>query len=140
MIAIIRITGGVGKDRHIVETLEGLKLGRKYSCTLISEDKTSLGMLKKVENFVAYGEIDDKTLMDLVRERAKIFGKKNEKPKNPDKIAAELSSGKTLKECGLKPFFGLHPPRGGINTKLHFPKGVIGNHGKEINKLIAKML
>ena len=46
---------------------------------------------------------------------------------------------KTLDGSGIKPFFRLHPPRGGINTKYHFPKGVLGEN-KEINKLILRML
>ena len=48
---------------------------------------------------------------------------------------------KKLKEIGLKPFFRLHPPRGGLkSSKKQFPRGVLGNHKQEINKLIEKML
>jgi len=51
-----------------------------------------------------------------------------------------------LKERGkkvdgeLKPFFRLHPPRGGLkNSKEPFPKGVLG-YNKEINELVERML
>ena len=49
-------------------------------------------------------------------------------------------AGKNPEELGMKPWFGLHPARGGIKSKVHYPKGVLGYHGKDINKLIMKML
>jgi large subunit ribosomal protein L30 len=42
----------------------------------------------------------------------------------------------------IKPFFRLHPPRGGIDSAKHFgiKKGVLGNNKESINKLIERML
>lgn len=117
MICIIRIKGQVGIKTTVVQTLNRLRLRKKYSCVVIKLTKEKIGMLKKIRNFVAYGEIDDATYKELVKKR----GKKDE-------------------EGNLKPFFRLHPPRGGIKSKLHFPKGALGDHGKDINKLIKKML
>ena len=45
-----------------------------------------------------------------------------------------------VEELNMKPFFRLHPPRGGINAKIHFPKGVLGNNKEKINDLIKRML
>jgi large subunit ribosomal protein L30 len=119
MIAIIRIKGEVGLRKEIKETLDRLRLGRKYACVVIENPEPSqLGMLKKVKDFVAFGEIDEDTYKELVEKR----GKKVE--------------GK------LKPFFRLHPPRKGIESKKHFGvgKGVLGDNGKKINDLIRRML
>ena len=57
------------------------------------------------------------------------------------KTAEELEK-KNLNELGLKPFFSLHPPRGGIESKKHFGvgKGVLGDNKKAINKLLERML
>ncbi len=45
---------------------------------------------------------------------------------------------------GLKPFFRLSPPIGGFERagikKAYAEGGVLGYRGKEINKLISKML
>ena len=60
-----------------------------------------------------------------------------------EKIISEIFDGKLekrLSDFGIKPFFRLHPPRGGIKSKLHFPKGVLGDHGDKINLLIERML
>jgi hypothetical protein len=48
--------------------------------------------------------------------------------------------GKKLADFKLKGFFRLHPPRKGIDSKLQYPKGVLGNNKKDINKLIERML
>ena len=113
--AIIRIRGQVGLNKDIVDTLYRLKLRKKYACVVLEEpNKEQLGMIEKVRNFVAYGELDEETYKKLVEARA---GK-------------------------IKNFFRLHPPRKGIESKKHFGvgKGVLGNHGKEINKLVERML
>jgi large subunit ribosomal protein L30 len=97
-------------------------------------------MLKVVRNFVAFGGINRETLVELIKKR----GKSTKKEKiDADKIASELLEGKTekkLEDLGLKPFFSMHPPRGGIDSKIHSPKGVLGDNKEKINDLIRRML
>ena len=119
MIAIIRIKGQVGLKREIIETLYRLRLRKKYVCVVLEKPtKEQLGMLKKVKDFVSFGEIDADTYRELKEKR----GKKDIQGK-------------------LKPFFRLHPPRGGIESKKHFGvgKGVLGKNAK-VNELIRRML
>ncbi len=115
-IAVIRVKGQIGIKSDIKEALHRMRLRRKYACVVIESTPINLGMLKKVRNFVSYGEINDETYKSLVEKR----GKKD-------------TDGK------LKPFFRLAPPRGGAETKLHYPKGILGEN-KEINKLVERML
>jgi len=115
-IAIIRISGMVKVNKDIEDTLYRLRLRKKYSCVVVKPTKEILGMIKKVKYYVAYGEIDKETYDKLIKVRGK---KLNDK---------------------LKPFFSLHPPRKGIKSKLQYPKGVLGNNKKDINKLIGRML
>jgi len=136
LIAIIRISGMVNVPKDIENSLERLRLKRKYSCVLINPNDSLLGILKKIKYRVSYGEIDKETLIHLIEKRGKSI---NKEKINPKKIAEDVLSGKSLKELGLKPFFRLHPPRKGIKSKLQYPKGVLGNN-KEINKLIERML
>jgi large subunit ribosomal protein L30 len=131
MIAIIRIKGMVDRNADIANTLDRLRLRRKYSCVVVKENDIVKGMLKKVRSFVAYGKIDDATLKTLIDKR----GLKIDKNKGVGDV-------KDLKfeEANLKPFFRLHPPRKGIDSKQHFPKGVLGDHGDKIKELIGRML
>lgn|SRR3989344_2043819 len=112
-IAIIRIRGRVKLRKDIAETFARLKLGRKYSCIVLEKPtKEQLGMIKVLRDFTAYGNINEETYKKLVEKRA----------------------------TKIKDFFRLHPARGGINAKLHFPKGVLGDNGDKINDLIVRML
>ena len=133
MIAIIRIHGKVDISNDIETTLERLRLRRKYVCVIVKEDKEKEGMINKIRDFVSYGKIDKETLIELIKKRGK--GKKVD----AEKTAEEIMKGKKLSDLGLKPFFRLHPPRKGIKSKLHYPKGVLGEN-KEINELIRRML
>ena len=120
LICIIRIRGKIGLNRDIFETLHRLRLRRKYTCVVIKPSKENLGMLKKVKDFVAFGEINEETYKKLKSKRG---------IKDPNS-----------KEGAIKPFFRLHPPRKGIKSKIHFPKGVLGNNGEKINDLVERML
>ncbi|NCN86381.1 hypothetical protein GW932_00970 [archaeon] len=117
MIAAIRIRGQINLNKEVVETLSRLRLRKKYACVVLENpNEAQLGMIKKMRNFISYGEISKETYEKLVKER-----------------------GKKDTQGNLKPFFRLHPPRGGANTKFHYPKGILGEN-KEINELILRML
>lgn len=139
MIAIIRIRGKVGLNEKMRETFYRLRTRKKYSCVIfVKPTKEQLGMIKKLRNFVAFGEINKHTFKELIEKRGQLIDKT--KKINAEKIIDELENGKKYEELNLKPFFRLHPPRKGINSKLHFPKGVLGDNGKEINKLLKRMM
>ncbi len=141
MIAVIRIHGMIKVNEKVSEAMHRLRLRKKYTCVIVDEKTPEIaGVIQKIRSFVAYGEIDEKTLAELIKIRGKMIGDSQGKVKDADKAAKEVLAGKKLEELKIKPWFGLHPARGGIDTKHHFPEGVLGNHGKEINKLIQRML
>ncbi|MDO8623021.1 MAG: uL30 family ribosomal protein [archaeon] len=141
MIAIIRISGMIKVRERLAETLFRLRLRRKYSCVVINPTKEQMGMVKKIYSFVAYGEIGKETLEKLIEKRGQPIDKK--KKIDAKKAAEEIFKGKSYEDLNLKPFFRLHPPRKGIESKKHFgesKKGVLGNHKEKINELIERML
>lgn len=142
MIAVIRISGLVEIPRDAKETLFRMRLRKKFTLVLMHENPVNLGMIKQVRNFTAFGKINKETLAELIKARGKTIGNKKIKI-DAEKIASELLEGKTekkLSDFGLKLFIGLHPPRGGIDSKLHYPKGVLGDNQEKINDLIRRML
>ncbi|MDA3836068.1 MAG: uL30 family ribosomal protein [Nanoarchaeota archaeon] len=117
MIAAIRIKGQVGLNQDVKETLSRLRLRRKYICVVIDNpNDAQMGMIKKMRDFISFGEISKDIYKKLVDAR-----------------------GQKDVEGNLKPFFRLHPPRGGVKTKFHYPQGVLGEN-KEIENLIERML
>ena len=140
MKAIIRIHGQVGIKQDINDTLDRLRLRKKYACVILKENPEIKGMIEKIRDFAAYGNINKETFIELVKKRAKPIDKS--KKIDADKVVSEFfeKNSKKLMELNVKPFFSLHPPRGGIKSKVHFPKGVLGDHGEKINDLIKRML
>ena len=125
-------------DQNVSETLFRLRLRKKYTCVVITPNKEQEGMIKKVKDLIAFGEVSKETFEKLVEKRGQPIDKK--KKVDSKKAVEELEKGKSYEDLNLKPFFRLHPPRKGINSKLHFPKGVLGNNKEKINDLIRRML
>ena len=139
MIIVIRISGVVEVPREIQEALFRLRLRRKYAAVLLNPSNENLKLLKKIRNFVAYGDIDEETLRLLFEKRGKTINTKTKI--DIDKIIEQINK-KSISSLGLKPFFRLHPPRNGIDSKFHFPirKGVLGDNKEKINQLVRRML
>ena len=59
MYAVIRIRGRLEKAKKATDTMNMLCLRKLYSFKILAEDK--LGMIKKVRDYVTWGEIDNDT-------------------------------------------------------------------------------
>ena len=117
-----------------------MHLRRKYSAVLLKPSNETQKLLKKVRNQVAYGDINEETLLSLIKKRAE--PKSSSVKIDAKKILAELEK-KKINDLSIKPFFRLHPPRGGIDSKKHFgttKKAVLGDNKEKINDLIRRML
>jgi large subunit ribosomal protein L30 len=141
MICLIRISGDVNLRGEIRDTLYRLRMRRKYACVVVKPNKVNLGMIEKVKDKIAFGEITNETFEKLIVARGQLVDRKKSKP-DAKKVVAGILEGKDFEEFNLKPFFRLHPPRGGIESKKHFGvgHGVLGNQKDQINKLVDRML
>ena len=128
----------VNVSQKIEDALFRLRLRRKYSAVLLHANVENLKILKNVRDFIAYGEINKETLLLLIESRAETTSNKKI---NPVEIVESLNK-KSLSDLGLKPFFRLHPPRKGIESKRHagVGKGVLGDNKEKINDLVRRML
>lgn len=153
----VRIRGAPGSIKtKISDTLKMLRMHKVNHGVLIWTEKSYWGMLNKCKDYTAFGEIDEKTLVRLLRTRGKIEGnhpltdehiKNLTGYKNIKEFAKALLDGKIKYRekdvYKLKPVFRLHPPRKGHRgtIKKHYAEGgTLGNIGSYINELIHKML
>ena len=138
MIAIIRIKGLVNVKKDIEETMQRLRLKKKFSCVVVEENKEIEGMIKKIRNHVTFGKIDDETLKLLIEKRGRKPGNKLVKKEEIEKIVEEIKNNNIKK---IKPFFRLHPPiKGFKNIKTHYPRGDLGDRKEKINELLRRMI
>jgi large subunit ribosomal protein L30 len=112
----VLVRGLLGIRHDIKNTLYMLRLRRKHACVVVDATETNLGMLRKCQNYITFGEIDKETYEMLVKKR----GKK-------DKL-----------------FYSLAPPRKGFERKgIKQPftvGGALGYRGEKINELIKRMV
>ena len=149
---VVRIKGQADVPHWANTTLNLLKLEKKYRAVILPVKENTAGMLKKIQHFVSWQEIDTKTTKELLDKKGRRTGYKkitNEDIsqagfKTIDDLAVSLSEGKISmsKIKPLKPWFALSPPKQGFKRstkRLYGQKGVLG-HNKELTSLVKRMM
>jgi len=151
--AVVRVRGTVNIRPDTKKTLQLLNLTRANHCVLLEEKNSIKGMLQVAKDYVTWGEIDKNILFKLINSRGKLEGDKkltDEYLKSStsygsvDQLSQAILENKfKYKDIpNVKPIFRLNPPKkgyGGIKRSF-VNKGALGYRGKEINKLIEKMI
>jgi len=152
-IAVIRIRGNVGTSKEIEEVFRQMHLTRKNHATLFHASPSNNGVLRKVKDYATWGAPSLEAITELLMKRGMLPGKK----KLTDDYAKEFLGYESLTELakalyearvdlkalkGVKPLFRLHPPRKGFRGSIKKPygEGELGYRGKEISRLLARMV
>lgn len=151
-LLVIRIRGGVNAPRRVEDTLRMLRLNRNNTATIIDDRPEYRGMLQRVKDWVTWGEVRPETIKMLLERRGKTIGDHPIEAQTLEKLgfssmrdlAEAIAEGKIqfrkLKE--IKPFFRLHPPKGGFKKSIkrsYTDRGELGYRGEEINELAERM-
>ncbi len=122
IIAAIRIRGSHHMPAPIRDALAMLHLDRVNTCVLVKATPSTLGMLRKVKDYVTYGTADEA-------------------------VAKALAAQKNALSGEHKLFLGqyrLNPPRKGFarkGIKVAFANGgALGNRKEKINDLVLRMV
>ncbi len=149
---VLRIRGQADIPYWATTTLKLLKLDKKFRATILPAKENTLGMLKKIQHYISWQEIDISTTKELLDKKGRKAGYKKITSedlseigfKTMDELASSLTEGKSTlsKLKPLKPWFAMDPPRQGFKRstkKLYGQKGVLG-HNKELNTLVRRMM
>lgn len=152
-LVAVRTRGISDVSQEIKDTLKMLRLTKNCYATLIDDRPSYLGMLRKAQHYVTWGEISKENITHLLRERGRLIGDK----KLTDEYAQEIGY-KSLDDLAeatyklevkydslpkIKPVFRLHPPKKGYKGKVKksfVAGGVTGYRGEAINNLIKRMI
>lgn len=149
---VVRIKGQADCPYWATTTMALLKLDKKYRATILPAKDNTLGMLRKVQHYVTWTEIDASLATELVDKKARKGG--YQKVTADDlkelgfastaELGAALADGKaTLSKLKpLKPWFALAPPVHGFKRstkKLYGQKGVLGQN-KELDTIVRRMI
>jgi len=149
---VVRIKGQADVPYWANTTLNLLKLEKKYRAVILPVKDNTAGMLKKIQHYISWQEIDIKTTKELLDKKGRRAGYKKITNddisqagfKTIDDLASSLSEGKIsmTKIKPLKPWFALSPPRQGFKRstkRLYGQKGILG-HNKELTSLVKRMM
>lgn len=150
IFAVIRIRSPRNKSPRAEKTLKSLRLNKVNHCTIIPHDSAHRGMLKKIKDIVTWGEIEDDTLVSLLKNNSNLgevltdeYVSENTEYEGLEDFTDNVINGNAdiTDIPGLENLFRLHPPRGGFKSvkKPYETGGSLGYRGKNINNLLRKM-
>jgi large subunit ribosomal protein L30 len=151
-VLVVRIKGQADCPYWATTTMNLLKLDKKYRAIILPSHDNLLGMLKKIQHYVSWVELDTELAKELIEKKARKSGYQKITAEDikelgfasSDELATALSEGKTMlsKLKPLKPWFALAPPRHGFKRstkKLYGQKGVLGKN-KELGTIVRNMI
>jgi large subunit ribosomal protein L30 len=151
-ILVVRIKGQADCPYWATHTMMLMKLEKKYRATILPAKDNVLGMLKKVQHYVSWIEIDSSLAQELVEKKARKGGYQKVTAEDikelgfasTAELGAALAEGKaTLSKLKpLKPWFALAPPVHGFKRstkKLYGQKGMLGKN-KELDTIVRRMI
>jgi large subunit ribosomal protein L30 len=146
---VLRIKGSVNVPHWAKYTLDSLNLYKKFWATILPETAESLGMLRKIKEFVAWSHVDAGLVKELIEKRGKTSGSKPVLQEagpyhSIDALASDIAEDKVRLSSlqVIKPWFALNPPRGGFKRKTktqYNQKGILGED-KELENIIRRMI
>jgi len=151
-LAVVRIRGLSDIRGDIQDTMKMLNLTRNCQATLMDDRPSHLGMLRKAQSYVTWGEASKESVARLLKERGRTAG--NRKLTDEHAQKAGYDSLDRLAEAlytlevqlkgipGVKPVFRLRPPKKGFKgtvKKSYKSGGAAGYRGEFINDLVQRM-
>lgn len=152
MYVVVRIRGEVNSRQDVRDTMSMLHLHRINHCVILPETPNFRGMIKKVKDYVAWGNITPEVLAQILENRGRLEGGKrlteeylsqNTDFKSFEELAKALCDGNSsISDIPkLKPVFRMHPPRKGHKgiKRTYQQGGELGSQGDDISALLNKM-
>jgi len=149
---VVRIKGQADCPYWATTTMTLLKLDKKYRATILPAKDNTLGMLRKVQHYVSWVEIDASLATELIDKKGRKSGYQKITPEDlktlgfasTEELGAALAEGKAVlsKLKPLKPWFALAPPVHGFKRstkKLYGQKGILGAN-KELDTIVRRMI
>jgi large subunit ribosomal protein L30 len=152
LLLVLNIHGRINSSVPVRKALEELKVERKFSASVVTDDAPTVGMLKLCKDYVAWAPIDSELLVTLLKKRGMVSTTKRLDEASLAAIgfnSHEDLAGKMMLEQlrlsevpGMRPFFRLAPPRGGFKLSLRrqfSERGMLGSNPK-LPELVRRML
>ena len=151
-LIVVNLHGLINTPGQVRQTLIELGIGKKFAATVVNDDPTTSGELDLCKEYIAWSPIDAELLSSLLKSRGKVS---NTKPidagalkalgvKDHSELAAKIIDGGSRLSSvkGVKPFFGLSPPRGGLkrSSRRQFRQGGVLGENPKLPDILRRMI
>lgn len=151
-LTIIRLRGTQNLNPKTRDTLKYMRLNRINHAVVLPATETTKGMLQVAKDYVTWGEVDAKTLAEVIAARGRLEGNKpltvahlaaHTPYKTFEELAQAIVAGKFQYSAIplVKPIFRLHPAKKGLEgiKRSVTDGGSLGYRGPGINELLGRM-
>ena len=153
-LLVVNLHGLINVPRGTRETLIQLGIGKRFAAAVVGDDPISKGEVHLCKDYVAWAPLDAELLTSLLQSRGRVSGSKtlDEEQlkamgyKTYADLAQAIIKGETSSTLsavkGLKPFFGLSPPRGGFkrSSRRQFREGGILGENPKLPEIVRRMI
>ena len=152
-LIVVNLHGLINVPRGTRETLIQLGIGKRFAASVIGDDPVSKGSVRLCKDYVAWAPLDEELLTALLKSRGKQSNTKllDDEAlkamgfKTYADLAQAIIKGDTsdrLASKGLKPYFGLSPPKGGFkrSSRRQFREGGILGENPLLPEIVRRMI
>ncbi len=141
LLLVVNIHGAINSSGPVRKALGELRVIRKFSATIVTDDRPTVGTLKLCKDYLAWSPVDAELLSELLKSRGMVSTTKRLDAAALKKLGYKNHEGlanKVVKEQmrlsavdGILPFFRLAPPKGGFKRSLRrqaTERGTLGSN------------
>ena len=153
-LLVVNLHGLINTPRGTRETLIQLGIGKRFAAAVVGDDPVSKGSVRLCKDYVAWAPLDEELLTSLLKSRGKLSNTKSLDDealkglgfKTYADLAQKIIKGETTDTLssvkGLKPFFGLSPPKGGFkrSSRRAFREGGILGENPLLPEIVRRMI
>lgn len=153
-LLVVNLHGQINVPQGTRDTLVQLGLGRRFSAVVVGDDPVSKGTVQRCKDYVAWAPVDEALLTEMLKARGRVSNAKSLDEgalkamgfKSHADLAKAIMESKTTATLfsvkGLKPFFGLSPPRGGFkrSSRRQFKQGGILGENPLLPQIVRRMI
>ncbi len=151
-LLVVNLHGLINVPGRTRTALEGFGITKKFSATVVPDDETTVGSLKRCKDYVAWGELDEETMTFLLTQRGRVSQRRRLDEaslkslgfKTYKALAASVIGGtqRLSSMDGILPYFTLAPPKGGFkrSTRRQFREGGTLGANSEILAIVRRMV
>ena len=152
LILAVNLHGAINSSAPVRKALNELKVARKFTATVVTDDLPTMGMLRLCKDYIAWTKLGEGLLSQLLEKRGRVSVTKSLDAeslkrfgfKKYDDLAAKMFKDdlRLSSLAGVLPYFRLAPPRGGFKRSMRrqfTEKGTLGNN-PGLEEIVRRMI